>query len=79
MTVLMQSFGEAHVQRRHGGLEAKLAAHLVEDEESSNLLNTLLDGKKSHEVSVELIELILDTFLEHELIDWKRSRGVMVC
>mmetsp|Transcript_32960 Transcript_32960/g.72294 ORF Transcript_32960/g.72294 Transcript_32960/m.72294 type:complete len:228 (+) Transcript_32960:913-1596(+) len=64
-----RSTGEGHVQRGDGGLEAKLTTHLVKNKKGSNLLNTLLDRDKTNKVVVKLVKLILDTLLEHELID----------
>merc|ERR1719439_563635 len=38
---------EAHVERWHGGVESELAAHLIENQKSGDLADTLLDRDKA--------------------------------
>lgn len=60
---------EGHVKTGNSSLETELPAHLIEDKQSRDLLNPLLHGDESHEVVVELRELVVDSLLEHELVD----------
>jgi len=71
-----RSTSEGHVERGNGRLEAELTAHLVQNKKSSNLLHTLLDRDETDEVTVQLVQLILDTLLEHELVDGAGRGGV---
>mmetsp|Transcript_62682 Transcript_62682/g.152586 ORF Transcript_62682/g.152586 Transcript_62682/m.152586 type:complete len:308 (-) Transcript_62682:420-1343(-) len=47
--------GEAHVQRRDGGLETKLTTHLIQNKKGSNFLHTLLDRDQTDQFLIELI------------------------
>mmetsp|Transcript_30509 Transcript_30509/g.71503 ORF Transcript_30509/g.71503 Transcript_30509/m.71503 type:complete len:336 (-) Transcript_30509:397-1404(-) len=70
------STSEGHVERGNGRLKAELTAHLVQNKKGSNLLHTLLDRDKADEVTVQLVQLILNAFLEHELVDGTGFGGV---
>ena len=54
------------------GLEPKLTAHLVQDEVDGNLLGALLHSNEADQLLVELVQLVLDALLEHEVVDSPR-------
>jgi hypothetical protein len=70
------SSSERHVEGRYGSLESKLTTHLVKNKKGSNFLHTLLNRYKSNKISVEFVELILYTLLEHKFINGSSSLGI---
>mmetsp|Transcript_28795 Transcript_28795/g.64356 ORF Transcript_28795/g.64356 Transcript_28795/m.64356 type:complete len:402 (+) Transcript_28795:138-1343(+) len=70
------SAGEAHVEGGDCGLEAELAAHLVENEQGSDFAHALLHRLEAHQVVVELLEDLRDAALVHKVHDAARRGGV---
>mmetsp|Transcript_12289 Transcript_12289/g.21049 ORF Transcript_12289/g.21049 Transcript_12289/m.21049 type:complete len:465 (-) Transcript_12289:36-1430(-) len=68
--------GEAHVQRRHRGLEAELEAHLVDDEQRRDLAHAHLHRKEADQVVVQLLKDLLHSLLEHVVVD-RASLGLV--
>ena len=54
---------EAHVERRHSGLEPKLPAHFVEHQQSGDLTNAALDRQQPNQVVVQLRKNLRNTAL----------------
>mmetsp|Transcript_4512 Transcript_4512/g.8167 ORF Transcript_4512/g.8167 Transcript_4512/m.8167 type:complete len:283 (+) Transcript_4512:615-1463(+) len=60
---------ETHVKRRNSSLEPKLTTHLIKNQQSGDLLHASFDRNETDKFLIELIKLILNTFLEHEFIN----------
>ncbi len=61
--------GEAHVQAGRLGLQADPRPQLIDDQQSGDVPNALLDRHQSDEISIKFVHHRLDLALRQHLID----------